>query len=36
LPINALVLPSLNELLQKPSAKQQLFSAISRYQLVSR
>jgi hypothetical protein len=36
LPINALVLPSLNELLQKPNAKQQLFSAISRYQLVSR
>jgi hypothetical protein len=36
LPINALILPSLNELLQKPSAKQKLFSAISRYQLVSR
>ena len=35
-PMNALVLPSLNELLQKPSYKQQLLSAISRYQLVSR
>lgn len=29
--INALVLPSLNELLQKPSTKQQLFSALRDY-----
>jgi hypothetical protein len=29
--VNALVLPSLNELLQKPSSKQQLFSALRDY-----
>jgi len=33
--IKALVLPSLNELLQKPAAKQQLFSANHRYQFVT-
>jgi hypothetical protein len=33
--VKALVLPSLNELLQKPAAKQQLFSAIHRYQIVT-
>lgn len=33
--VSALILPSLNELLQKPVAKQQVFSAIYRYKLIS-
>ncbi|RZA00278.1 MAG: hypothetical protein EOO68_11485 [Moraxellaceae bacterium] len=31
--INALILPSLNEILQKPAVKQKLFSAIRRYHI---
>ena len=33
--ISALILPSLNELLQEPNAKQQFFSAIHRYKFIS-
>ena len=33
--ISALILPSLNELLQEANAKHQLFSAIYRYKFIS-
>jgi len=33
--LSALILPSLNDFLQKPKAKRQLFSAIHRYKLIS-